>query len=200
MKVSKLLRRLSPLLIVFCYVLFTSDECGWLDSDYDEGTGKYVKIEGSLYRLVSSKWYTGTGNEVILNMWGLVTEGNGGFSVGERSVQWINSVAESEFDNQVILKSDYWGKTNSRGPYVPCSNMRIHMKTWDLKELPDGTREEPYPIADFDMDYAYYLGNSLKVEDDGKTIILRIEATGAYMMFVREGDVKVGATPREKSR
>ncbi len=181
MKVSRLLKRLSPLLLVFCYVFFTNAECTYSEDDSSE----YYAFDGYIWNLKSSKWYTGKGEEVELNMKALVIEGDGGFSQGERQVQWHCKYLRSD-------KSDSWGKS-CQYPLVPPSTIKIRMKTWDLKTLPNGEKEDPYLIADFDMEYAYYLGQNLRVESNGNTVTLSSDVLGSYATFTKGKQVSKGS-------
>lgn len=181
MKVSRLLKKLSPLLLVFSYVFFCSDDCGGITED--EST-EFFDFDGTIWNLVSSKWYNGKGEEVNLNMYALVIEGDGDFSQGERQVQWY-------YNHTRVSDPKWWGKCYNN-PLAPPSTIKIRMKTWDLKTLENGEKEEPYLIADFGFEYAYYLGQNLRVEDDGKSVVLKEDYFGGYMMFAKGRKAKKG--------
>lgn len=180
-----LLQKASSLLLVFCSVFLFN---GCQGDPYNDGSTYLYEVDGERWDLVSSKWYNGMREDVKLNMAALVIEGDSGFSLGDnKKVQWI----AKEVTGGNLDPDKYCGKIlGFHGR--PASTMNVRMKTWSLKTLENGEKEEPYPIVDFDMDYSYYLSSGLRVEDDGLTVTLKVEATGAYMMFAKGKKVKKG--------
>ena len=168
---KKYIRKFWPLLFAAMSIFFSSDACS------SHSGNCQCDLTGYQWDVVGSKWKDGMGNPVVLNMRGMIIDGDGNFSEGTHKIQWVTKLDH--------CPDGYWGKPDD-GYFKNVSEMRVYMKTTGLQP-----GEEPYLVASFDLDYAYYLGSVLRVEDDGKTVTLTLKE-GCSVMLSKGYEIRDG--------